>query len=197
MFPLCCRSVDEMTTPYIFPQECGGRADTAWTVAAATTQAVAEAAAAVTAAAGERRYANKPLGLLMAPWKPGPQQRAFQQQQKEEEEGVWRGDIVQDISSSSSSGDGTFQFSISRYSWQQLAAAKHQHELKEGGSCLHVHLDVAHMGVGGDDSWSPSVHEEYLVAPGCYRCHLALVPMGPGEMGDVQAVASALKGKVR
>jgi len=39
-----------------------------------------------------------------------------------------------------------------------LAAAKHEHELAPDGR-HHVHLDAAHMGLGGDDSWSPSVLE--------------------------------------
>lgn len=41
---------------------------------------------------------------------------------------------------------------------------------------LHVHLDAAHMGVGGDDSWSPSVHDTYLVPPGVYDFSVALLP---------------------
>jgi hypothetical protein len=116
----------------------------------------------------------------MAPWQSKQPHQLLPNPQQQEQESV-----TSASGSSSSSGDGTFQFSISRYSWQELAAAKHQHELKgEGGrGCLHVHLDVAHMGVGGDDSWSPSVHEEYLVLPGCYRCHLALVPVGERDMG--------------
>ena len=41
---------------------------------------------------------------------------------------------------------------------------------------MHVHLDVAHMGVGGDDSWSPSVHLPYLVPPQLYTFTLGLAP---------------------
>jgi hypothetical protein len=29
---------------------------------------------------------------------------------------------------------------------------------------VHLHLDAAHMGVGGDNSWTPSVHPEYVRA---------------------------------
>jgi hypothetical protein len=39
-----------------------------------------------------------------------------------------------------------------------------------------VVVDAAHMGVGGDDSWSPSVHEEYLVPPAVYRLSLGVLP---------------------
>ena len=45
-----------------------------------------------------------------------------------------------------------------RYSTEVLVAAKHDFELQQD-SCVHVHLDHRHMGVGGDDSWTPSVHE--------------------------------------
>jgi beta-galactosidase len=70
-------------------------------------------------------------------------------------------------------------FSASRHSWQELEAACHQHELPGGsGGPVHVHLDAAHMGVGGDDSWSPSVHDTYLIRPGVYEFGVALLPCG-------------------
>ena len=47
-------------------------------------------------------------------------------------------------------------FSASYHSTEDLFAAKHDHELPKGGSC-YLHLDGMHMGVGGDDSWTPSV----------------------------------------
>ena len=39
-----------------------------------------------------------------------------------------------------------------------LMAAKHDYELK-ADTHTHLHLDHRHMGVGGDDSWSPSLHK--------------------------------------
>ena len=36
--------------------------------------------------------------------------------------------------------------------------AKHDYELT-ADKYTHLHLDHAHMGVGGDDSWSPSCHK--------------------------------------
>ena len=39
---------------------------------------------------------------------------------------------------------------------------------------LQVHLDHKHMGLGGDDSWSPCVHEQYLVPPTRSLLHEAL-----------------------
>jgi len=73
-------------------------------------------------------------------------------------------------------------FTASRHSWQELEAAHHQHELPARGAerALHVHLDAAHMGLGGDDSWSPCVHDEYLLAPGVYEFGVAVLPCGGG-----------------
>lgn len=63
---------------------------------------------------------------------------------------------------------GSFHFSASRFSQQQLAAARHQSDLvAEEGLC--VCLDGAHMGVGGDDSWSQSVRPEYQLLERRYR----------------------------
>lgn len=57
---------------------------------------------------------------------------------------------------------GDFHFSLSRYSQQQLRETSHRHLLtKQPGSWLTI--DGFHMGVGGDDSWSPSVAPDYLL----------------------------------
>ena len=47
----------------------------------------------------------------------------------------------------------------------------------------HLHLDAAHMGVGGDDRWSPSVHDEYLLAAGKYHLGLMMRAVGVRERG--------------
>ena len=57
------------------------------------------------------------------------------------------------------------QFSSSFFSLEELDRCRHDSHLARDGR-VHAHLDAAHMGVGGDDSWSPSVHEEYWVRPG-------------------------------
>ena len=57
---------------------------------------------------------------------------------------------------------GMFSFAASEYSQSQLAAAKHTNELVVD-AMVHVHIDHQHMGVGGDDSWSPSTHKKYLL----------------------------------
>ena len=57
---------------------------------------------------------------------------------------------------------GKFSFAASEYSQSQLAVAKHTNELVVD-AMVHVHIDHQHMGVGGDDSWSPSTHKKYLL----------------------------------
>jgi len=68
---------------------------------------------------------------------------------------------------------GEFQFSVSQYAQQQLAQAKHTHDL-QAEEKIYLRLDHQHMGVGGDDSWSPSVHPEFQLTDKryCYRLNL-------------------------
>ncbi|WP_058909884.1 beta-galactosidase [Entomohabitans teleogrylli] len=63
---------------------------------------------------------------------------------------------------------GGFAFNISRYSQQQLARTSHRHLLVAEPGCW-LNLDGFHMGIGGDDSWSPSVAPEYLLSAGHYH----------------------------
>ncbi|MBL5829090.1 beta-galactosidase [Serratia fonticola] len=57
---------------------------------------------------------------------------------------------------------GDFHFSLSQYSQQQLADTSHNHLLRaEQGAW--VNIDGFHMGVGGDDSWSPSVSPDFIL----------------------------------
>ncbi|MEW5559051.1 beta-galactosidase [Enterobacter asburiae] len=57
---------------------------------------------------------------------------------------------------------GNFHFGLSRYGQQQLRETTHNHLLREEEGCW-LNLDAFHMGVGGDDSWSPSVAPEFLL----------------------------------
>ncbi|SHL12212.1 tryptophan synthase, alpha chain [Paraburkholderia terricola] len=66
---------------------------------------------------------------------------------------------------------GDFQFNISRYSQQQLMETSHRHLLHaEEGTWLNI--DGFHMGIGGDDSWSPSVSAELQLSAGRYHYQL-------------------------
>ncbi len=64
--------------------------------------------------------------------------------------------------------DGDFHFSVSPYGTEQLTHTTHWH-LMEPEPGLWLHLDAQHMGVGGDDSWSPSVQPKYLLNAREYR----------------------------
>ena len=68
---------------------------------------------------------------------------------------------------------GLFYFSASRFSQRAIAMAKYNHELHQD-PCLYVRIDGFHMGVGGDDSWSPSVHSEYLLEKKSYHYKIKL-----------------------
>ncbi|MGR5555292.1 beta-galactosidase [Vibrio fortis] len=63
---------------------------------------------------------------------------------------------------------GDFHFSVSRFGQQQLVQAKHTCDLTEQDQ-LFVYIDSFHMGVGGDDSWTPSVHDEFKLTQEHYR----------------------------
>lgn len=68
---------------------------------------------------------------------------------------------------------GDFHFAISPYSVEQLAKATHTYQLIAEGCYLRI--DARHMGIGGDDSWNPSVHEEFLLKKTCYRYQVQFV----------------------
>jgi beta-galactosidase len=68
---------------------------------------------------------------------------------------------------------GMFLFSASEYSQNILAQAKHTNELISDDN-VHINIDYKHMGVGGDDSWSPSTHKEYLLENKHYSYCLVL-----------------------
>ena len=66
-------------------------------------------------------------------------------------------------------GDKGAHFSVSRYSVDELANALHEEDLPpiddNSDSPLYLHIDCAHMGVGGDNSWSPVTLDEYFIPP--------------------------------
>ncbi len=85
---------------------------------------------------------------------------------------------------------GRFHFNLSRYSQRQLHETSHRHLLREEeGSWLN--LDGFHMGVGGDDSWSPSVSAEYLLTQRRWRYALRFFPSAPAPCADDGKSASA------
>ncbi|MWP60862.1 beta-galactosidase [Gilliamella sp. Pas-s25] len=64
-----------------------------------------------------------------------------------------------------------FKFNINQYGTEQLMAKTHRH-LLEPKSCAYVSIDAYHMGIGGDDSWTPNVHREFLLTDKHYNYQL-------------------------
>ena len=62
------------------------------------------------------------------------------------------------------------------YTVADLAQARHPYELTRRAETI-LHLDIAHMGVGGDDGWLAPVHSEFLVPPGRYYFAAILSPL--------------------
>jgi beta-galactosidase len=80
---------------------------------------------------------------------------------------------VQDATVGDLTVSGDFHLAVSRYSQMNIAQAKHANDLINDHQ-LYVHLDAFHMGVGGDDSWSPSVHQEFLLNKEHYHYQMML-----------------------
>ena len=51
---------------------------------------------------------------------------------------------------------------------ENLTTAKHTNELRQDNS-ININIDHKMMGLGGDDSWNPRTHDEYLIHPGKYN----------------------------
>ncbi|KAL0397637.1 UNVERIFIED_CONTAM: Beta-galactosidase, partial [Sesamum calycinum] len=73
-------------------------------------------------------------------------------------------------------GSPPMQMNASYYSTAELERATRKEELVKGED-IEVHLDHRHMGVGGDDSWSPCVHDKYLVPAVPYSFSIRLYPV--------------------
>ena len=77
----------------------------------------------------------------------------------------------------------TFDFGCHNYSIRELDGANEARQLspaRAGGDQVYLTIDTKHMGVGGDDSWSPSVHEAYRLPAGKYCWSHRLVPLPAG-----------------
>lgn len=68
---------------------------------------------------------------------------------------------------------GHFHFSVQPYSTAQLMDVSHWHRMTpEDG--VWISLDAQHMGVGGDDSWTPSVLKKWLLLDTQWHYQLTL-----------------------
>lgn len=78
----------------------------------------------------------------------------------------------------------TMQMSTSYYTTTELDRATHNENLVEGED-IEVHLDHKHMGLGGDDSWTPCVHDQYLIPPVPYSFSIRLCPVTAANSGHL------------
>lgn len=65
-------------------------------------------------------------------------------------------------------GAPMFHMDVQQNTIEEITAAQHTCDLLPRSE-VRVHVDGWHMGLGGDDSWTPSVHSEFLIKPGEYR----------------------------
>ncbi|XP_048326178.2 uncharacterized protein LOC107412906 isoform X4 [Ziziphus jujuba] len=75
------------------------------------------------------------------------------------------------------------QLNASYYTTTELQRATHIEDLMKGDT-IEVHLDHKHMGVGGDDSWTPCVHDKYLVPAVPYSFSIRFSPITPTTSGQ-------------
>ncbi|XP_051122924.1 uncharacterized protein LOC127245866 [Andrographis paniculata] len=86
------------------------------------------------------------------------------------------------IFASAYGGSPPMQMNASHYGTVELERATHHQELVMGQD-IEVHLDHKHMGIGGDDSWSPCVHDNYLIPPTPYFFSVRFSPAPAGVSG--------------
>jgi beta-galactosidase len=73
-------------------------------------------------------------------------------------------------------GEPTLDFTAHDYTDAALLAAKKSQAIERDGR-VTLSLDLAQMGLGGDDSWSPRVHPEYQLTQPSYRFAFRIEPV--------------------
>lgn len=71
--------------------------------------------------------------------------------------------------------DELFNFNAQNYSDAALNKSKETQELPRG-EATYLHIDKAQMGLGGDDSWTPRVHKEYILDDASYSYKFSIIP---------------------
>lgn len=65
-------------------------------------------------------------------------------------------------------GMHSIDFSAHHYTLENLTQATHTYQIQNSGP-VTVNIDQKLMGLGGDDSWNPRTHDEYLIHPNTYN----------------------------
>ena len=168
--------------PYLFPSESGNRADVEWV---AVCDAHTGAGVAVRHATADE------------PAPPVAPESGLGQRAAEGPGAVQEGDPLfagRRTRRPAGTRPGSCVFAASRFSSEALAAARHQGELpgwRDGplrrsdapaavDRELRLRIDTAFMGVGGDTSWKPQTHDQFLVKPeGTWTYELSIAPVPP------------------
>jgi beta-galactosidase len=149
--------VDKMHVSYTVPGECGGRADVRW------VRMMRDAA---TADNGDNDDDDEGKG-------DGGVRNKSILFRYEQMDAVHAPDEVplsghsligrkQEPTTIRPAGSEGAQISVSRFSRQELHRKKHDWELRTSNS-IYLHIDTVHMGLGGDNSWTPGVHQQYQI----------------------------------
>lgn len=83
--------------------------------------------------------------------------------------------LISDDSAVRFTGMPLINFNVQDYSTEALNESKSTHELKRGDQTW-LHIDFGQMGLGGDNSWQPRVHREYLLEQPLYQFSFAISP---------------------
>ncbi len=86
------------------------------------------------------------------------------------------------------SGPAGMDFSAWNYSQEDLARAKHGHELPER-DFIAVNVDKKQSGLGGTNSWGGKPLERYRLLPGTHSFEFTLAPVI--QSAGIRAVARA------
>jgi beta-galactosidase/beta-glucuronidase len=73
--------------------------------------------------------------------------------------------------------DTPFQFNAQRYSPAMYRQSRHLYQLQPD-AMIWLQIDHQQMGVGGDDSWSPRTHPEFLLSGDSYRFQYRMKAVG-------------------
>lgn len=66
--------------------------------------------------------------------------------------------------------------SVHNYSLENLTQAKYPYELRPSDS-ITLNIDHKQLGLGGDNSWNPSTHKEFLVDQASYEFSFEMMPI--------------------
>ena len=132
------QTVESLHVPYVVPQESGRRADPRWVLL---------------------HDSNYKSGVMVIPIS---SDRSTEQNNNNEGSVDTQNPLIgSEVMYPNYTGSG---FSASRYSLETITRTNHDYELEEDHSRhVHFHLDSHTMGLGGFDSWSPNVSNEYVL----------------------------------